>query len=567
MTSTRWLVAALLGGGVLLPLATKDARASPQAHILRIDPRAAMREGKPVLTTVVEVVQFQRLSDVLLPCASDRGAELLDCWSAQLEKPHALWVPFPFPEANAHLFVEVAGADTPASFMDKAQWGASQGQPDVGTAWLLAVDASSSLGPRFEDGREIAHELIAEMRPNDLMDLVFFDDVQTVRDTKWVTYEKRAVLADALNQVRSPMPSHGANRALFRQVEVMTRDAFESLGNYGSPDRVPLHQAMVVVSNGAGRGDPESAAPSADVFHQYLDGGRFPADNVALPKTPLPVVSIWLPNPPSAVENLYENNEAQFMQALANPEIGGFFDVVRQGEGAAKAKTIVGRVRERFDAMWVVHWELACINPSVEQTFELVFENTQPQIAGDATFKEVPIGIDPRQWPLDVDVKKSVALASDEPVYPGGQVTVYGNFCWSGDKSRAAAYFLPAGSHPIVGAGNASPDVALKAMQQLQSEHMVGQAVRAADGYAVFEVPDDGAVVQGGGTSAVARLVVYDNVAHRASSLDENTILTLPARAKPIAWSLVGGIAGLSATVALLALVVVRNGGKRRRGR
>jgi hypothetical protein len=34
------------------------ANAAPQAHILRIDPRTGVSNGKPTLTTVIEVVQF-----------------------------------------------------------------------------------------------------------------------------------------------------------------------------------------------------------------------------------------------------------------------------------------------------------------------------------------------------------------------------------------------------------------------------------------------------------------------------------------------------------------------------
>ena len=59
--------------------------------------------GKPTLTTVIEVVQFKPLSEVLAPCAGVTGAAVLSCFSSQLEKPGALWDPFPFPEANAHL--------------------------------------------------------------------------------------------------------------------------------------------------------------------------------------------------------------------------------------------------------------------------------------------------------------------------------------------------------------------------------------------------------------------------------------------------------------------------------
>jgi hypothetical protein len=535
------------------------ARAAPEAHILRIDPRAGVNNGKPTLTTVLEVVQFKRLSDVLGPCSGVTGAATMSCWSAQLEKPGALWDPFPFPEANAHLLVNVAGADTLTTFVDKNNWGKVQNQPNVGTAWLVSLDASSGMGGRFGDARAIAHELIEAMQPNDLMDLMFFDDVQVVKDTKWMTYAQRADLANALNAFKSTMPSHGSNRALFSQIKHMTQDAFGGLGNSDAPDSVPLHQAMVLLSNGAGRGDPESASPSADVFHQYLDSGRFPADNTSLPKTPLPVISIWFPNPSSFTESIYSNNEAQFMQSIANPEIGGFFDVVKEGEGNAKGKTIVGLVRARFNAMWLVHWELACINPSVTQTFNLVFENTKPQIAPDGTFKDVPLGIDPTQWPLDVDMKKTADAANTNPVYPGGQFTVYGNFCWAGDATRAEAYFIPPGTKPPA-TNSRDPKVAQQAMQQLQSENMVGKAVQSADGYVTFTAPDTN-FLDGAGDNTVAHIVIYDNKAKRASSLDAKTVLTLKSTKKPLSWPLIAGIAGLAIVIVLLVMVLMRGGG------
>jgi FHA domain len=544
-----------------------SAAAAPEAHILRIDPRAGVNNGKPLLTTVIEVVQFKHLSDVLSPCAAVTGPAILSCWSHQLETPGALWDPFPFPEQNAHLLVKVSGEDTLTRFVDKVQWGKAQGQPDVGTAWLVTVDAASGMGTRFADARAIAHEFIEAMQPNDLLDLMLFDDVQIVKDTHWVTYAKRATLVNTLNELKSPMPSHGSDRALFSQIKSMTQSAFGSLGNSDAPDNVPLHQAMVVLSNGAGRGDAESASPSADVFHQYLDSGRFPPDNTSLPKTPLPVISVWLPNGSSLVENIYRNNEAQFMQSLSNPEIGGFFDIVKDGEGLAKGKTIIGLVKARFNAMWIVHWELACINASVEQSFNLVFENTKPMITPDGTFKNVPLGVDPTQWPLDIDVKKTMDAAAQAPLYPGGTFSVYGNFCWAGDKARAEAYFIPAGTKPSAATKSRDPQVAIQAMQRLQAEHMLGAAVTTGDGFATFTVPDDEKVLEGTGDNTVARLVVYDNKAHRASAIDEKSVLSLKAQKKPLSWPLMAGIAGLAIVIVLLIMVLLRGGGgSKRRG-
>ena len=83
---------------------------------------------------------------------------------------------------------------------------------------------------------------------------MFFDDaIQIVGDSKWMTYKQRPTLAAMLSELKSPKPSHGGDRALFKQIKTMTQTAFGSLGNSDAPDNVPLHQAMVVLSNGAAR--------------------------------------------------------------------------------------------------------------------------------------------------------------------------------------------------------------------------------------------------------------------------------------------------------------------------
>src|SRR6185312_1312946 len=144
------------------------------------------------------------------------------------------------------------------------------------------------------------------------------------------------------------------------------------------------------------------------------------------------------------------------------------------GQWKTKANTIVGLVRQRFNSMWVVKWKLACLNPTVTQSFNLVFVNTKPTIAPDGSFKDVPIGVDPSQWPLSVDLQKTEAEAQSNPIYPGGTFRVYGDFCWGGDKTRAEAYFVPAGTKPDPRANSPDPNLAKQAMQQLIAQNMRG---------------------------------------------------------------------------------------------
>jgi hypothetical protein len=553
-----------LAVGILTVLCvTRGALAAPEAHILRIDPRAGIQGGTPVLTTVVEVVQFNSLSSALEPCATITGfGPTLDCLSGTLEKPNAMWSPFPFPKGNARLLVKVDGSDTLATISgEPKKWGDSQRDPGVGTAWLVALDASSNMGTRYREALTIAREFIEAMQPNDLMDIMIFDDRLVIHNSKWKTFTERNNLVKVLNDQPTPATSHGRDRALFDELKRMTADGFNDLGNSQGPQKIPMHQAMVLLSNGGGRNDAGSAAPSADVFHQYATRGRFPEDNTSIPKTPLPIISIWFPSQSSLLNDVYRNNDEQFMQALANPEIGGFFDIVREGQGEAKGKTIIGLVKARFNAMYIVKWTLACLNSSFEQSFDLEFQNTSPVIKGDATFRDVPIGLDPTQWPLSVDLAKTKAEAEANPVYPGGTFKVYGDFCWGGDKSRAEAYFVPAGTKPDPNAHSADPELAKRAMQQLIAQNMRGGAKDASDTFAVFDVPEDEKILDGAGDNAVARVVIYDNKAHRGSGHDEKSILTLKAKKPPFNMLLIAGAVGLIVVILLLVIVLLRGGG------
>jgi len=541
----------------------RPASAIPAAHILRIDPRAGVTGGAPVLTVVAEVVQFNSFSEATVGCAGITNASAaLDCESEALEKPKAIWSPMPFPKDKARLLVKVDGSQTYASLTgDVTTWGASQKQPGIGTAWLVTLDASSGMGSRYGEARAVAREFIEAMQPNDLMNLMIFDDKQVVRESHWSTYAQRNNLVKVLNDQASTMPSHGRDRPLFSQLQAMTRDGFNSLGNTQGPQAIPLHQAMVILSNGSGRNDASSAAPTAAVFHDFVTKGRFPDDNTSLPKTPLPLIAVWFPAGGGLINEAMRTVDEQFMQALANPEIGGFFDIVREGQGDAKGKKIIQLVKSRFNAMYITHWRLGCLNSTVQQSFDLEFENTVPVIAGDSSFKDVPIGVDPSQWPLDIDMKKTEDEATANPIYPGGTFKVYGDFCWGGDKTRAEAYFIPAGTRPDPAANSTDPETAKKAMQTLIAQNMRGAAKDASDTFVVFDVPDDDKLLEGTGENAIARLVVYDNKAHRASGHDEKSVLTLKAKSRPFNVFLIGGAVGFVVVVGLLVIVVMRGGG------
>lgn len=555
-----WVLAVLLFAGTI----ARTSRAAPEAHILRIDPRAGLADGQPVLTTIMELVQFTPMSEVVTNagCGAVRGDALLDCISNAVSTKGALWKSMPFPEGNTRLLVRVEGAENPAKFVSKTAWATATKEQGIGTAWLIALDASSAMGPRYEDARQVANQFIGTMGPNDLAKLIIFDDRMNtyVANSAWTPAAQKQKLVDILTAHPKNSPSSGAGRPLGAQVKALTK-AFGDLGNAGSIQSLPVMQAMVLLSNGAGRNDAGSAAVGAEVMKQFFLKGRFPEENTAAPKTPLPVISIYFPNARGFQNDLYAANDMQFMQDLSTPEVGGYFDIVKTGQGVAKSQTILSAVKSRFNQFWITKWRLSCISPTVEQSFRLIVQNTSPPVMPDATFKDVPIGIDPTQWPLDINVAQTKAEADANPLYPGGTFRVYGDFCWGGDKQRASAYFVPAGTKPDSNVNRNDPDVAKKAMASLIAQNMRGSALEAADTFVMLQVPDEEKVLEGQGENMVTRLVIYDDKAKRASGATAETVLTLKAQTKPFNLPLILGGAGILVVILLLVVVLMRGGG------
>ena len=557
-----WVVTALVG---VLALASSTAHAAPEAHILRIDPRTGQENGAPVLTTVIELVQTKRISDATVNCTDDRGSSYYRCLSDSLEKPLALYQPFGaaganFPHENALFTVKVEGSDQPAKYVSHTKWGASLAQPGVGTAWLIMVDADARIKDGFGDAKQVASAFIGSMSGSDIVNVMFFNDRQVVRDSKWMSAAKKGQAQQFVNSVTGTWASQGRNRSLGTIIKEAATDGFKSLGNVGEGVNVPLHQAMVVISTGYGGADALTTGPGGMQIAKYMTGGRFPEDNTALPKAPVPVISIFFP---PKVYDEYRQNSLEFMRGMANTEIGGFFTVVQSGEGA-RGNAIVSTVRQRFSNMHIVKWRVSCIEAGVTQTFGLVFKEVNPPILGDNTFKDVPVGIDPTTWPIDVDTQYTQDMAKRQGgVYPNGTFKVYGNFCWGGEKGRAEVYFLPAGQQAPAALSGADVDKAKRTQQQLIAMGMKGRAVEVSDTYAEFEAPEKEKILHGSGEQAVVRLVLYDNKARRTSGVTADSIVQLKGTTQPfpILWVL-GGLFGV-VILLLLIVVIVRGGGKK----
>ncbi|MCA9625567.1 MAG: hypothetical protein KC731_41380, partial [Myxococcales bacterium] len=410
------------------------------------------------------------------------------------------------------------------------------------------------------EAKAVATEFVNRMGQQDIVHVMFFNDRAVVKSSKWIGKKSDAVAF--INSVTSTYPAQGRTRPLFNILKQAATDGFSELGNVGTSIEVPMHQAMVVLSNGVSGSDAGSPAQMALALKEYMTKGRFPEDNQTLPKAPVPIVSVWFPA--RQMEEFFQNAR-QFMENLANPEIGGFHSIIRENQ-TQRAARIVESVTRRFDQLHLVKWRVSCIAPTVGQTFKLVFNNVTPPIAGD-NFINVPVGIDPSTWPLDVDMEQTLAYAKKNKVYPGGTVKIFGNFCWGSDHKRAQLYMIPKNQPAPQSLKGRNVEEAKKAQQQLIASNMVGKADSAGDTFVEFEVPDTTKFLSGSDKSMTARLVVLDTQGYRSSAITADKIITLPAEKKPLNLLLIGGLTFGGVVLILLVVQIFRGGGGGRRSR
>ncbi len=545
---------------VLAVLCGRTAEAAPEAHLLRIDPRSSVEDNAPVLTTVIELLQHKPMSDLSAQCAHLKGNDALACMADRLDKSRALYEPFKFPEDNAAFLVTVDQRDVPADLVSVEKWRDSKNKKGVGTAWLLMIDASGQMGSRFVEAKAVAKSFVSAMGPNDIVDVMFFNDQNIVKHSKWTS--KKADIVRFIDDVTTTFPKQGRTKTLFSIVQKGVTDGFSSLGNVvGTELNIPLHQAMVLLSDANAGTDINSAAAGALQLRDYLTKGRFPQDNTTQPKMPLPVVTVWFPN--RAEEEVFANAR-QFMENLANPEIGGAFFIVMPGQ--SKGSNIARAVTERFDLMNIVKWKVPCLQPTITQDFQLVFKDFEQPIKGDACL-ECPLGQDPKLWPLDVDYKETESFAKKNKLYPGGTVRIFGTFCWGTEVERAELYMLPKNQPAPQTLEGKTIEEAQKARNTLIRSNMRGKAINGGDTFVEFELPDTTKWLKGKEKDWSARLIVYDSRAARTSPVTDDKILTLAAQEKPMNYILIGGLTfGGLVVLLLLVNVLVMGRGSRRRG-
>src|SRR5262249_22032969 len=244
----------------------------------------------------------------------------------------------------AILTVAVDNTEIPAKFESKARWGDSLAQPGVGTAWVILLDAASTMGDRFEAAKEVGVAFANSMGANDIADVMLFNDRSVVLDSKWTN--KAAAVQFIQSQART-FPTQGRTRPLSNIIINAVTDAFKEQGNAGLNVSFPMHQALVLLSSGIAGADASSGAPAAFALREKLTKGRFPEDNQVLPRTPIPTISVFFPG--RQIEE-FGANAREYMENLANTELGGFFFIVRNGQ-AHRAPNIVNAVHTRFNKM------------------------------------------------------------------------------------------------------------------------------------------------------------------------------------------------------------------------
>src|SRR5690606_30070202 len=149
---------------------------------------------------------------------------------------------------------------------------------------------------------------------------------------------------------------------------------------------------------------------------------------------------------------------------------------------------------------------------------KLLFKSTDPPIAGD-NFIDVPLGIDPTQWPLGIDVEATAKQAADDPVHPGGKVKIFGDFCWGTDYERAELYLIPKNQPAPQSLKGRSLEEAKKAQRSLIESNMRAKVIGGGDGYVEFEIPDTEKFLRGSEDDLTAQMIVYDASAKRTSAI------------------------------------------------
>jgi hypothetical protein len=538
-----------------------SALAAPSAKIIRIDAQPVVDGNSLTMTMVVDLGEPRTPSAALAPCGPpSKKLEYLGCAADALEKPGASYAPIAWPphdkvdaepdteaeKDSVALTVAVDGADMPAELISRSRWGAlAKEEGKVGTAYLILIDASATMGARLENAKAVARALVQQRGKNDIFNVKHFNDATWFAGSGWTN--DQGALAAAIDGVYKAEEAPGRSRPLFDLIKNSALEGFGELGNRAQKASTPMHHALVVLSDGWAGTDFGGSAPAlAQELGRLFADGILDENNLTAPRMPVPVISVWFPA--AGFEEAFENAR-QFMQNLAVHSVGGAF-FIAPDRGAERGAAISKSIRQRFNAMHVLEWRVPCLEASTSQSVKLLFRDEKSPILGDG-WRGVPMAVDPRSWTLAVDAEATQRKADREPLQPGGTATILGRFCWGNDYERAEIYLVPKNQTlPEAGASEAD---ARRARDDLTAKGLRATPIRSGDNYVEIRLPENDDFVSDGS----ARIIVVDGKSKRSSPSEPTTVLTLKASGSSsgsLGWivQLVFGLAVIGLLVANL---------------
>ncbi len=574
----------VFGPLVAMTVATFASTASAQnmmAKFIRIDPEPTTddKKGTPVIPMLVELGTPTPINSFAEGCFGGAGNKVtsdgLKCMSNKIQKDGYI-KQYEFPTENAVVLSIVGDESKPMKVIDAIPF-KDAAASNAGVAWLILIDASSSVGNRWPEMQETAIAMINAMGPNDAVQVRIMDDKSVRASTKWIAASAKGQAVNTVKAVPATFKTTAPVDSLIGRIEKETVGGFQSLfkdGVQGAEEGViPLVQSVVILSDG---GDTSAAGfaggTKAQVIHEKLVKGDLGiAEGMRLP---IPVVSIWFPANEwnGVLAGTKRENEYQWMSNMATPEVGGYFDIYQDTEGAGKGARIAKVVRSRFDNMYYVEARASCLSTTGEQKFKLVFEDTKSKILPD-TWSNVPIAFNFTKWLLDVDKKQTEENATKNPLRPGESFKVFGNFCWGSNTGAAEAYFLTEADAAAVkkAAADKTGEEAKKLLQSLSAKGQKATTVSASHTEAEFKVPNTPALFENKPDTFTLNVVLLDNKALRVSARDQKGLLVLRAGKAPINKMLIIGAVGGGVVLILLIAILARGGGgngraKRRKG-
>jgi hypothetical protein len=555
----------------LTSLAARAHAETLSSHFLRIDPEPTVDEktGTPVIPMLIEVGAQIPITDFSDGCfTGGTGAkvnkEALECMSAKIERD-GYEKQREFPEKNAHIVSIVEGSPQPMEIVSSVAFKDATA-PNAGVAWLIIMDASSSVGARWDEMRDVATHLIKSMGPQDAVKVRIMDDHDTREQTPWLSDAKKGAALALIAKINETYKNGGPVDALIARIEKETVGSFQSLLKDGvqDTDAIPLMQSLVILSDGGDTtGNSFAGGQTAQLIHQKLVKGELDvADNLRMP---IPVVSIWFPvntwGGLGGLEDQKRNNEYQWMSNIATPEVGGYFDIVMDGD-TGKGARIAKKVRERFNHFAYVEAKATCLDISGDQTFKLAFEGTKSRILPDS-WSKIGIAYNFTKWLLYVDKQKTEEVARKKPLQPGETFDVYGEFCWGANTGAAEAYFVTEADAPDVkkAASDRTGKKAKELLTSLAAKGQKAETISVSPLTAKFRVPTTAALFDNKPESFALNVVLLDNKALRVSANDKSGLLVLKAQKAPLPKALIVGAVGGGVVLILLVAILARGGG------